>query len=88
MAKVVKNWHIVVSGDEYTAPEITRFHLQGEATWIQGPENRITTSPIVRSEGFTVVTRSGSRYELGQPESWTTKTLAEMRKENPGVPLN
>lgn len=69
--KIVDNWRIILSGDEYTAPERRRFHLQGIALWKDDGLDRITTSPIVGSEdnGQVMVTRSGSRYKLGQPAS-------------------
>lgn len=91
MAKKVTNWRIIVSGDEYSAPEITRFHLQGEATWVPDYEpNKLTTSPIVGSEkdGRVLVTRSGSRYELGKPESSAVRSFKEMREAFPHTPLN
>ena len=68
----VDQWRIILSGDAYDAPEIRRFHLQGVATWIKGEENKLTSSPIVGVEELNgkevVLTRSGSRYQLGKPE--------------------
>lgn len=77
---MVNNWRIILSGDNYDAPEIRRFHLQGEATWEKDSKNRITTTSIVGTEedGKVIVTRSGSRYYLGEPEHTGICTLEEM----------
>ena len=91
MAKLLTNWRIVVSGDRYCAPEIRRFHLQGEATWVGKSEpDRLTSSPIVRAEeeGWVLVTRSGTRYDLGVSECSDTPSFEEMIAAYPGVPLS
>jgi len=85
--KVVENWRIIVSGDCYNAPEVRRFHLQGEATWIEGDENKLTSSPIVGELDGAVVTRSGSVYHLGKREFEGVCSLKEMIERFPGVPL-
>lgn len=91
MVKKVTKWRIIVSGDEYTAPECTRFHLQGEAVWMESWEPKcLTTSAIVGSEkdGRVLVTRSGSRYELMRPEHSGVRSFEEMRKAFPHTPLD
>lgn len=87
MDKVVNDYRIVLSGDEFCAPEIRNFHLQGEAAWIPaGESNKLTTSQIVSVEGNVVTTRSGSTYILGtRAEGFDT--FAEMRQKYPYVPM-
>lgn len=89
MAKRITRWRIIVSGDAYTAPECTRFHLQGEACWVLDENNKLTSSPIVRAEedGRVLVTRSGSRYELDEPEHSGIRSFAEMCAAFPHTPL-
>lgn len=88
MSKVVNDYRIVVSGDEYTAPECRRFHLQGECAWLpEGSANKMTSSPIVSIRGRVVTTRSGSTYILGKRADGFD-TFARLRKKYPGVPLS
>lgn len=83
---VVNDYRFVVSGDEYTAPELRRFHLQGEPSWlVQG--NKMTTSPIVSVQGRTVTTRNGSIYVLGK-RAKGHPSFEKLRAEYPGVPLS
>lgn len=87
--KLVNDYRIVVSGDEYTAPEIRRFHLQGECTWMPEGENgplKMTSSPIVSVEGDIVTTRSGSTYKLGQ-RAEGYDPFETLREQHKGVPL-
>lgn len=84
----LNNWRIIMSGDHYTAPELVAFHLQGELDGVpEGGPDRLTTSAISAQEGNVIITRSGSRYELGEPEHSGIRTLAEMVTENPWVKL-
>jgi hypothetical protein len=84
----VKNWRIIVSGGAYTPPECTAFHLQAELADIpEGEPNKLTTSAISAQEGNVIITRSGSRYELGEPEHNGIRTLAEMVVKYPWTRL-
>ena len=91
MSKVVNDYRIVVSGTEYTAPEIRRFHLQGECRWMptddQGNPMKMTSSPIVSVKGRVVTTRSGSTYILGK-RAEGCETFAQLRKKHAAVPLS
>jgi len=87
--KQVTKWRIIVSGDAYTPPECTRFHLQGIAMWAAlGEPDHITTSAIVGTEdnGRVMVTRSGSRYRLGEPLEGSMD-LSAMVEKHPWTPL-
>lgn len=82
-AKVLNDYRIVVSGDEFNAPEIRRFHLQGELH----NGMKATTSPIVSVDDDIVTTRSGSTYILGTRAAGF-KSWDELRAKHPGVPLS
>jgi hypothetical protein len=88
--KVVNDYRIVVSGNEYTAPECRRFHLQGECSWLpadaEGKTMKMTSSPIVSVRGRVVTTRSGSTYILGK-RAEGFETFSRLRKRYRGVPL-
>jgi len=77
----VNDYRIIVSGDDYNAPEIRRFHLQGT---INGEGT--TTSALTEVHSDHVITRSGSIYFLGTKHaefiSWE-----EVRKKNPAIPM-
>lgn len=67
----IEAWSVVWSeSDPYSPPEMKTQHLSGN---VYG-HNRfydgtgITTTAIVAVSGGRVVTRSGSEYELGDPE--------------------
>lgn len=65
---LLNNWSVTsFEQDAYTAPELRRFHLQGNV--IEHPDfeddHHITTSRIVGKRGDCIVTRSGTIYELG-----------------------
>ena len=64
----IENWAIVSPQDPYTAPELLRFSLKGEVyghpRFSDGFE--VTTSYIIGSDGETITTKSGSKYELGK----------------------
>jgi hypothetical protein len=88
MGKVVNDYRIVVSGDEFNAPEVRRFHLQGEAAWVPaGHPNKMTSSPIVAVEGQVVTTRSGSTYILGT-RAQGFDAFNEVRSKYPAIPLD
>lgn len=62
----IENWSIIVSGDQYTAPELRTQHLNGFVK--NHPRLKpqvVTTSRIVGRRGELVVTSSGSQYKLG-----------------------
>lgn len=84
----VNNWKIVLSGNDYTAPECRTFHLQGEVEGFD--EGRyMTTTPIIAQKnckiGTVLVTYSGSLYLLEKPESIDTEDFKQMRKRLPCV---
>jgi hypothetical protein len=85
---IINSWRIIISGNDYTAPELRRFRLQGFAGWLPDGENHLTTSPIVGSEedGNVLITRSGNRYRLGEPEVGQ-KTFNELVNEYWYIPL-
>jgi len=87
--KIVNDYRFVVSGDEYTAPEIRRFHLQGTTPWKIGEDGlpmKMTSSPIVSIKGRVVTTKSGSTYILGtRAEGFPT--VEELREKHPHVRL-
>lgn len=86
--RIVNDYRIVVSGSDYTAPELRRFHLQGIASWLPpGAPNKLTSSPIVSIEDGVVTTRSGSRYVLGTRNS-DFPTWEELRAANRVVPMD
>jgi hypothetical protein len=91
MSKVVNDYRIVVSGTEYTAPELRRFHLQGECAWVPTEPGehtaKMTSSPIVSVKGRIVTTRSGSTYILGK-RAEGFQTFAKLRRLHKGVPLD
>lgn len=64
----LEKWSVVSSATGYTAPELVTLQLHGNVyghqRFPQGKE--VTTSAIDKIDGNTVVTRSGSRYELGE----------------------
>lgn len=68
----LENWSIVSTqtNESYIAPEYRKRHLVGEVfdhpVFWNGKE--IETSSIQQAEGKVVVTRTGTRYELGQPD--------------------
>jgi len=82
--KVVENYRFILSGDDYTAPELRRFHLRGIASWANTGE--VVTSPIVSVNGRVVTTANGSVYVLGKREEGAL-TFSAFRKANAFVPL-
>ena len=77
---LVNFWRIILSGNDYTAPELRRFRLQGIADWLPDGENYLTTTPIVgfEEDGNVLITRSGSRYRLGEPQNKDQQTFPEL----------
>lgn len=66
----LENWSFIVrSGDPYTAPELISGQLAGNV--YNHPRFKdgepVVTSLVVKEENGKVVTYSGSRYELGEP---------------------
>ena len=67
---ILENWAVVMlQTAPYQAPEQAACALSGQ---VYGhpcfpPGEFVTTSPIVKVEDACVLTRSGSRYELGEP---------------------
>ena len=88
MKKVVEDYRVVVSGTEYTPPEIRRFHLQGEASWLPAENGKVklTTSAIASVKGRVVTTASGSVYILGK-RAQGFEAFSAVRKKYPHVPL-
>lgn len=90
----VYDWRILVSGDAYDPPEVRRFKLQGSID-TDSDNNFITTSAIVEYGEHSVITRSGSVYQLvGEPELGDVAenvsvyaSMAEAVAANPWVPL-
>lgn len=88
MIKILNDYRFVVSGTEYSAPEIRRFHLQGIAEWQPaGSPRYVTTSAVVSVEGDKVTTRSGTVYTLGTPAEGLP-TLEQLRALHPAVPFS
>ena len=66
----IDDWGIVGSDDPYLAPELRTFQLVGVVTVHRNESingKHIRTSSIVGSDGKYVVTRSGTRYDIGIP---------------------
>lgn len=65
----IDNWCVVYSHhDQYTAPERITQHLNGNVSGhpLLPDGKSITTTAIVGKMGDSIVTKSGSIYELGQ----------------------
>lgn len=65
----LENWELLTSADEYESPEQRRLALSGDVYGhpVYPDGRRVYTSRIIGLEGESIVTRSGSRYELGEP---------------------
>lgn len=94
MAKL-ENWSVNYDPFyAYMAPEIRPRVLVGTVTGHhrKADGTEVVTSPIVSSQGRVVTTRSGTEYELGEPDPEYTKHLAEQGRtldpENPVKCLN
>jgi len=64
---LIEDWAIVHTDTKencYGAPENRTQHLHGRR-----PDGKVITSSVVSAEGGCLITRSGSRYELGQPHA-------------------
>jgi hypothetical protein len=91
----LNNWSTTFfESNPYQAPETKRLCLQGFVTSHPrlDPEGvlshkKILTSPIVRIEGRTVTTLSGSSYELGNIDpsfrAWLRENRPEWDHRNP-----
>lgn len=66
----LENWKMVELADPFMAPEMRSPRLGGNVHGNPRFEEgyAITTSPIESVEGRVVTTRSGSVYELGDPD--------------------
>lgn len=67
----LENWSLMATGDCYTAPELRSRSLHGQVyNHPNFPAGHwILTSTVLSVEKERVVTKSGSRYMLGQPEA-------------------
>ena len=85
----LNNWSVVYSGSPYQAPELRSMRLHGivDNHPRLGKDQCVTTSTIVKAEGRTITTHSGSVYELGDidPEyaSYLKVNKIELDEENP-----
>ena len=65
--KRLENWSIILKGNPYTAPELMTKHLHGNVynhpKFLDGTE--ITTTEIKWIGLTTIITASGSEYEIG-----------------------
>jgi hypothetical protein len=69
----LENWSYRVKAGIYDAPETFTTHLVGTVYGHQNPQRhpdgkRIVTSRLVSIEGDLVVTKSGSKFELGEAD--------------------
>jgi hypothetical protein len=85
----IELWSTTVRGSAWITPELRETILQG---YIYGhPKHdegrRVHTSPIVKAEGRIVTTRSGTVYELGEPDPrwlrWLKANNLEYNEDNP-----
>lgn len=65
------NWSVLALGDVYTAPELSKAVLHG---WVYGhprfpPGHCVLTTEIVGVEDGLIITKSGSRYQLDEPNA-------------------
>lgn len=65
---ILQNWAVRMSGDGYTAPELSYRCLSGQVYDCPKHEDGawIVSSRIVKIEGKTITTSTGSVYELGE----------------------
>ena len=68
----LENWYITSDENPWTAPELIHKYAHGNiyGSSLHNDGNHVKTSYLVEinlNEGY-VVTRSGSRYELGTPD--------------------
>lgn len=67
----LEDWGVVGHDDPYTAPECRKYRLHGKVyghpRFKDG--DSVTTSSIDKTEGKLILTRSGSKYELGKVNS-------------------
>jgi hypothetical protein len=76
------NWSVVNDGDPYKAPEQQESRLHGNAFGHPRFDDgkTITTSAILTKDGDLILTRSGSRYELGDIDPEYEKIYPNARK--------
>lgn len=85
----IEQWSVCFT-DPYAAPEVSRPSVQGN---VYGREPRfpdghpIQTSTIVKVEGKYVTTKSGTVYELGEPDpdyvTWCLANGFGFDRDNP-----
>lgn len=86
----LEHWAVKIEdADGYTTPELLRRNLVGE---VYGhPEHRdgkrIRSTSIIAAQGRIVQTRTGRRYELGDPDpdylAWLTREGIPFDPEHP-----
>ncbi len=92
MTARLENWAVSSDDDGYTAPELIQPRLTGEV--YNHPVERhydgkeIITSPIRKSIGRQVTTRTGTVYELGKVHPEYAKYLESIGQEiDPDQPI-
>lgn len=77
----LENWSVIGPQDPYTPPEIASKHLCGEVYGHPDPyhydRKLITTSKIVKVEGRTITTLTGTVYTLGNVDPKYAKYVRE-----------
>ena len=76
----IERWAVKPArGSDFSAPEVRGIRLRGDVFGHpRHPDgNRVSTGPIVKVEGRTVTTESGSVYVLGAPDPRYLEWLAE-----------
>lgn len=65
----IENWRIVETWNFYQAPEVRRWQVRGEVygSPLYTDGSSIRTSVVVGVKDNTIITCSGSIYELGEP---------------------
>lgn len=85
----INNWYLSGTGGPYTAPELRQIFLVGDAFGHPRHEDgkKVSTTPIVKVQGKTVHTRSGSIYRLGTIDpgykAWIDENYPDWDPENP-----
>lgn len=72
---LLERWAVVIPNEPYMPPEILRPMLTG----IRPDGKRVRTSTIEGSDGEAVITASGSRYLLGEPDPEFAKIHPDAR---------
>lgn len=81
---IIRNWSVVCTEefDPYKAPEMYAAKIAGEVYGHHKYEDghKIITSRVVGVEGNSVLTKSGSTYELGDVDPEYEKVFPDARK--------